>query len=179
MGILFLFLLVLLIGIVLILCMAIDIRGTFSIEKSDMRGKLEVRVLGGLFSHTFLLPSSWRWPKRKKKSSHKHAWKRYCTLFYRVIRALDVFTFKVQIRIGTDDAAQTALLCGGITAFLQSVFCGVLPKGKSGDGWQGIAVPAFDKPCLDIKIACIIRIRLVHIIGAAICWQVQSLKERT
>ena len=179
MGILFLLLLVLAICIVLFLCMAIDIQGTLLLEKSHLSGNLNVRAFGGLFSHTFVLPAGWNWHKRKKKKTRKHAWKRYRALFYRILRALNVFTFRMQVRLGTDDAAQTALLCGGITAFLQAVFQGVLPRGKAGAGWQGIAIPVFDKPCLDIQIACIISFRLLNIIGAAICWQVQSLKERT
>lgn len=179
MGILFLCLAgLMLLFIGLILCMAIDIRGRLFAQKDALHGSVRIRTFGGLFTHTFSLPPTWSWPKRKKKRPKKKT-KQWIQLFRRIWNSLDEFTFRIRVEIGTHDAAQTALLCGGITALLQAVGQGVLPKGKSGDGWQGIAVPVFDRPCLDAKMECIIRCRLVHIIGAAIRWQVQSMKERT
>ena len=80
--------------------------------------------------------------------------------YLRLLKASEIKKAKLLVELGTDDAAQTALLAGGVNMALHTAFAVLsLPMAE-------IAVyPNYKKITFGIDIFCIIKLRIANVIG--------------
>ena len=113
--------------------------------------------------------------QRKKKIKARHIARASTEL----LSLCQLSRLKIQIRIGAfSDAALTALCCGGIRAALLPLLYNLLPPKHHSLLEQLSILPDFERECLEVRIECILTLKLVHIIRVAFKTQKMIAKER-
>ena len=98
-------------------------------------------------------------PKRKP-----HPKKGRGAYLIRVIRACSVERFRVQVRLGTGDAAQTALASGALRAGLLGMLAARGIRNEAGV----CVVPVFGEPCFSLAVEGIFSAALGDVMYAAL-----------
>lgn len=89
------------------------------------------------------------------------------------------YDLRLKTRIGTGDAAQTALVCGSITGVTRAMIAGFMQGVRPGDFAHAfICEPSFEQDCLSARISCIASVPLVHIMIAGLMLPINHWRER-
>lgn len=120
---------------------------------------------------------AWTPKERKNKAKIKMR-----TIWRSVQYLLEKTTFydlEIRPRIGTGDAAQTALLCGAANGIARALIAGFMYEVRPQDFAQAfVCEPCFDRDCLAVGISCIASVPLVHIIGAGLLIPINHWREK-
>nr|WP_243426280.1 DUF2953 domain-containing protein [Caldicoprobacter guelmensis] len=95
--------------------------------------------------------------------------------FKRIKNKVNVEDFEVTLRLGTADAAHTALLCGSLISLLYMVVA-YLQNRYSLKGKRVDVVPVFDREDFELHLSCIIAVKLRDIIIAGMQKTAEKLK---
>lgn len=93
---------------------------------------------------------------KKKKKKHSAGIRTAVRLFRRV----DIDSFSARLRVGTGDAASTALLCGQLNALCGVLMC-ACKKGEFD------IRPDFSGPCFRGEISLVVSVKLGSLLGTA------------
>lgn len=159
--------LVLLLAAVLLSSIKIVFTGNYTLP--NVTQTLEVFALYGLIHKHIVIQKK----KRKKTSIFKKFFERskkenILLAVKRLLHASKIPVLSVQVRIGTEDACQTALLTGGIYSVLTTLAAILLPSNKRHLLKKIQVSPDFNQTVLEGEIHCIISIQIAHIIPAMI-----------
>lgn len=116
-----------------------------------------------------------RWQKKKEKRKEKKKQKKrrfgiqnIMDTIHALLSRANLEKLSIRMKIGMfEDAYFTALVCGGIQAVVLPILLNLLPE-KNHPMLQEIKIhPEFQRECLEVRIECILTLRLAHIIRVA------------
>lgn len=117
-------------------------------------------------------------PKGKKKKSQIKASTLWPSLQY-LLKKTTFYDLQIRTKIGTGDAAQTALACGATNGLVRALIAGFLHEVRPKDFENAFACePCFEEECLKLRISCIACVPLVHIIGAGLLVPINYWREK-
>ncbi len=117
-------------------------------------------------------------PKERKNDARIKARTIWRSVQY-LLEKTTFYDLAVRIKLGTGDAAQTALACGAANGMARALIAGFMHNVRPGDFARAfVCEPCFETECLAVRISCIASVPLVHIIGAGLLIPINHWREK-
>ena len=119
------------------------------------------------------------WTPKQRKNNTKIKMRTIWRSIQYLLKKTTFYDLEVKTKLGTGDAAQTALICGAANGITRALIAGFMRDVRPGDFAQAFACePCFETDCLAVRISCIASVPLVHIIGAGLLIPINHGREK-